>query len=124
MAYYRHINAQETPLNAQQIISALDRGELDPDLESILLAAYRRKGDRRYSPTAAQVAAKPFAVGARVVFNRLTQPRYLVGLGGTVTKVNDKTVKVVLDEASRERARRFGGDARPIGCPKTIVDVL
>ena len=112
--------------------AAIGRGDLDGALEAIIAAAYRRRGQARYSP-AAQTAsalaapAKAFRVGSRVAFNSLVSPKYMAGLTGEVVKVNAATVKVVLDEGSHAAAGRFGasrGPRRPIGCPKSIVDVL
>lgn len=116
-------------MNGTEVVAALDRGDLDAALESILLAAYRRKGSARYNPAAPTAGllaspSKAFRVGSRVVFNRLVSPKYMIGLTGTVTKVNGATVKVELDAESKALAGRFSSSVKPIGCPKSIVDVV
>lgn len=113
-------------MNSQEVIAALDRGDLDAGLEAVMLAAYRRKGSSRYNPsapTAAQAASKEFRLGARVRVNARCRPQYLVGLTGTVTKINGVTVRMAFDEESRAVARRFSAQA-DLRCPKTLLEVI
>jgi hypothetical protein len=66
---------------------------------------------------------KQFRVGDAVIFNALASPKYLHrnGITGTVTRVNDKTVMLEIENSGP--AGRFAGK-RNVRTPKTIVDLV
>lgn len=115
-------------MDGAQVTSAIEGGALDGALESIIAAAYRRRGHARYSPAplagaAARALGAELSVGRRVAFNGRTRPTYLRGLTGEVTKVNSATVRVALDPGSRAQARRFGG-APDLRVPRSLLEAL
>lgn len=109
-------------MTVTETIDAIILGELDHGLDSILAAVQERRrsvghGGMRVGRSGA------FHIGQEVVFNDRTRPRYMIGLRGTVTKVNDATVKVELDHSSTLQAGRFGGGTG-LRVPFGLVDAV
>lgn len=83
--------------NTHLLINDISKGTYDTDLETI--AEYIRFRQKFLTPK-----AYDFRVGQRVWFNDKVRPAYMAGVAATITKINQKKVKVRLDD----RTGRFG----------------
>lgn len=94
--------------NTHNLINEIAKGTYDADLDT--LTEYIRFRQKHLAPKAYE-----FRVGQRVWFNDKVRPTYLIGVPATITKINQKKVKVRLDD----RTGRFGtGD---ISCPTNLL---
>lgn len=96
--------------NTHSLINDISKGTYDSDLETI--AEYIRFRQKHLAPKAYE-----FRVGQRVWFNDKVRPTYMAGVAATITKINQKKVKVRLDD----RTGRFGtGD---LTCPTDFLSM-
>lgn len=96
--------------NTHLLINDITKGAYDEDLSTIV--EYVRFRQKYLAPQVYE-----FHVGQRVWFNDKVRPTYLKGVAATITKINQKKVKVRLDD----RTGRFGtGD---LTCPTNILSM-
>ena len=105
-----------------EALKAIREGEMDPILDDLIEACRQRKATAKVEQATRYGVLVPgkLCVGAKVKINSRCSTRYLVGLTGTVTKVNQVKAKVVFDDAVA--ARRFG--AGEISVPFGLLDVV
>src|SRR6187551_2380587 len=110
----RRTNMPEFIISTDKIISTIIDGNVDASLDGISAAIKSRRD--------AINSKKLFSIvpGDTVKINSLCRPRYLVGLQGEVTRVNQKTVSMRIREEDKFRARKYGyGEFRT---PISLVD--
>src|SRR3954468_13028059 len=93
----------------QDVLAAIR--EMDAtDLAIVAETVHQLRGvQRSHERRELSAATGGLRVGDRARFNGRAHPRYLVGTEFTVTKINDKSVGIVLDADADPRAlRRFG----------------
>lgn len=98
------------------VIAGIADGHYDSQLDSLQEAIRVR---REHKQRVTMIGMRP---GSRVRFNSKTKPRYLVGVEGTVTKKNQKTVVVDLD--SRVTSPQGRSWHRNIRVPVGLVEVV
>lgn len=102
-----------TDNDVQALLDSIVGGELDQQQDRIAAAFKQRK---KLLEARVMSAIKP---GDRVKFNDKVRPRYMAGQLATVTKVNETTVTVNLDQ----NAGRFG-EGRGLKCPIGLLTVI
>jgi hypothetical protein len=100
------------------ITEAIQRGDLDEDLDG--LAAAIRDRQRVLSRLRAAQACSALQAGDRVQFTDDARPGYLPGVGGVIAGVNKTSTRVLVDVDEDPRAGRFSG-ARSVPCPPSIL---
>ena len=78
------------------MIVAIQSGDMDNHLGYIIAAAKERRNEGTSSALDTLLVPQ-FRVGMKVRFKHTTHPTYLRGATATITKVNQKRVKVKLD---------------------------
>jgi hypothetical protein len=98
----------ERRMTNDELLTAIHRGEFDDSLAQIVDAVRERQNR----------VGRRMRVGDRVRFNGQTRPQYLIGVLGTVEKVNTTTVAVRPDQA----VGKFRGG--PIRVPMALIEAV
>lgn len=96
---------------SENILDTILGGSFDNELDTITSAIKQRK------TILANRLISSLDEGDRVKFNNTTRPRYLVGVEGTVKKINGKSVSIDLDMA-------HGRFFKNIRVPSSLVELV
>lgn len=85
------------------IVQEIESGKYDDRLQELRTAILRRST----ASMVEQASKRPtFRVGDKVRFRATTRPKYMAGIQGTILKVNQKSVKLMINDVN---AGRFQG---------------
>ena len=108
-------------LNSSTVLAAINAGEFDNELSSIIEAANKRMAVVRSTRT-----IKDFGLGDKVKFNNSCGTAYVRGLTATVVGIRQKKIVVKLDTPVGRFAKYEDGKtvSADIVVPTAIVDLV
>lgn len=117
-----------TPHEVSRLIKQIGEGRLDSDLAAIIHASTSRlarvasgnapAGGTSKATEAPATESAPIRVGSIVEFTGHIKPRYLVGVRGTITKINEKSCVVSI---GADGGRFANTEPR---CPKALIRLV